>query len=172
MIATYMIISIITIYIDNIMALSMSLPYKNLRYIYVSIRTIFVVGGVTLLLNQYYSIMKSSTKDYCILKALGATKINIRRLMYIQVVSLIIITIPLGLFLGQMLTNSLLHFFAAIIMNSTTVEVIDSSNTFLLVSGSLCGFIICIGIYLERGVRKMPLSNILSDYSAIGKGVR
>lgn len=172
MIAAYMIITIITIYIDNIQALSMALLYKNLRYLYVSIRTIFVVGGVTLLLNQYYHIMKSSTKDYCILKALGATKCNIRSLIFMHAVLLIITTIPLGLFLGQMLTNGLLHFFAAVIMNSTSVEVIASSNTFLLISGSLCGFIICIGIYLERGIRKMPLSNILSDHSAIGKGVR
>jgi ABC-type lipoprotein release transport system permease subunit len=172
MIAAYMIITIITIYIDNIQALSMALLYKNLRYLYVSIRTIFVVGGVTLLLNQYYHIMKSSTKDYCILKALGATKCNIRSLIFMHAVLLIITTIPLGLFLGQMLTNGLLHFFAAVIMNSTSVEVIASSNTFLFISGSLCFFIICIGIYLERGIRKMPLSNILSDHSAIRKGVR
>jgi len=132
MVSAYIMISIITIYIDNIMAPSMKLPYRNMHYIYVSIRTIFVIGGITLLINQYYNIMKSSTRDYCILKALGATKYNIRKLILMQAILLFIITIPLGLFLGHTLTNSILNIFADVTMNDNVVDRIASSNTFLL----------------------------------------
>jgi predicted lysophospholipase L1 biosynthesis ABC-type transport system permease subunit len=139
------------------------MPYQDLGYLYISIRTIFVIGGITLLVYQYYNIMKSGTRDYCILKALGATKHNIRKLILMQVISLIIITIPLGLFLGNRLTNMILNFFADVTMSNSAVDIIDSSNTILLASGSLCAFIICIGIYMERGIQKTSLANILSE---------
>lgn len=170
-IAAYIAIAITMIYIDNILVLSTENKSANIRYLYISIRTIFMIGGITFVISQYYNIMKSGVRDYCILKALGATKHNIRILIFVQIIFLIVITIPMGLFGGYIITGSILSLLGGFSLNQNTLRIIDSSSTFLLIAGAACCFIISLGIYLEIGIRKMPLSNILSDNEIIGKEV-
>jgi predicted lysophospholipase L1 biosynthesis ABC-type transport system permease subunit len=170
-IGTYIAMAVAMIYIDNLFILSMNYRYPNFRYLFVSIRTLVIIGGITFIISQFYSIMSSGIRDYCILKALGATKHNIRILIMLQMIFLIIITVPIGLFTGYILTGSILKFLGSFSLNQRTLALIESANTFLMAAAIACCFIISIGIYLDRGIRKMPLSSFASDNTVIGKEV-
>lgn len=162
-ILTYIILAIIMVYMDNVLILSTEPVYTNMHYIFISIRTIFFIAGITYIINQYHSIMKSGMRDYCILRGLGATRNIIRILIFLQMLFLVIISIPIGLLGGYMLTGFIVRFLDEFSIEYHTIDWVVSSTTFYLAAGAFCCFILSIGIYLERGVRKMPLSNILSD---------
>jgi predicted lysophospholipase L1 biosynthesis ABC-type transport system permease subunit len=138
-------------------------------YIYIGIRTIFFIAGITFIISQYYNIMKSSIKDYCILRGLGASKHNIQSLIFIQVVFLIIISIPVGLYCGYLLTGMIIHLLGNYTVEQNTMNWIVSTNTFYAVAGVTCLLIIAIGIYLEIGTRKMSISDIFSRSPVIDK---
>lgn len=165
MIVSFVAIAVATIYCESMLILSTNSPFYNLNRIYSSIRVVIIIAGITFIMNQYYIIMKASTRDYHILRVLGATRNNIRILILEQVFLLIFITLPLGLFIGYFLTGSIMSFFDRIILNHNKLEIIDSVKTFILVSGCICFSIILIGFYLERGVLKTPISSILTEVS-------
>jgi len=167
LIVTYIAVAILTVYIDNVLTLGTEIPFPNLQYIYGSIRTIFILGGITFIIYQYFTIMKASMKDYYILKALGATNHNIRVLLFIQVMLVIVITVPLGLSTGHYFTDLILNLLDGFILNRGTMELVNSSNTYYILTASLCCIIISFGVYMEIGIRKMPLSDIMSDSSVI-----
>ncbi|MDD3174190.1 MAG: FtsX-like permease family protein [Herbinix sp.] len=168
-VVTYILSAITMVYMDNILILSTESLYSNLHYIYISVRTIFFIAGITFVISQYYNIMKSSMRDYYILRGLGATKNTIRILIILQIIFLMVVSIPIGLLGGYILTGYIINFLGKFSLNHNTLEWIASSTTFFLLAGATCCLIISIGVYLEIGVRKMPLSNILSDYPIIGK---
>ena len=163
-IAAYIAIAVTMVYIDNILVLSTVNESSNLRYLYISIRTIFIIGGIAFVISQYYNIIKSGIRDYCILKALGATTHNIRMLILVQMVFLFIITIPFGLFGGYILTCNILELIDGFSLNREALRVIDSADTFMLIAGIAGCFIISLGLYLERGISKIPLTSIISDH--------
>lgn len=165
----YLIIAVMMIYIDNIIVLSSQREYSDLRYLYISLRTVLLIGGIIFAINQYYNIMKSSIRDFCIMRGLGATNQNIRSLISLQVILLIIISIPIGLLGGYLLTSLFLGLLEEFSLDQNTLKWIASSTTFAVTAGVTCCFIISTGIYLERESRKIPLSDILSDNSLLGK---
>jgi ABC-type antimicrobial peptide transport system permease subunit len=170
-IGTYIAMAVTLVYMDNLLFLSSENMYPYLHYLYISLRTIFAIGGITFIISQYYNIMRSGVRDYCILKALGATRQNIKNLIFLQMIFLIIITVPIGLFTGYLLTGSILELLDSFSLNQNTLDFIDSINTFFIIAGIACCFIISIGIYLERGIRKLPLSSILTDSTIMGEEV-
>ena len=159
----YIIISVLMIYIDNILILSSEFMFPNFRYLYISIRTVFLIGGITFIISQYYNIMKAGTRDYLIMKSLGATKGIVRSLIVIQIVLLILITIPLGLFSGYLLSNLILNSISDFSLSTHTQDLLDSTRTFYIIAVSACCFIISIGIYLERGISRTPVSSIIIE---------
>jgi ABC-type antimicrobial peptide transport system permease subunit len=170
-IATYVTMAVIMVYIDNFLILSDDYINTNFRHLYISIRTVFLSAGAALVISQYYNIMKSSLRDYFILKSLGATRYNIRLLIFIQAVFLIVITIPFGFLSGHILTKYMISFMNDFALNNNTTEIMDSTSTFFFIAGITCLFIITIGVHLERGVRNMPLGKIMADNTVIGKEV-
>lgn len=159
----YIFIAVIMVFIDNALILGSGFAYPDFHYIYVGIRTIFLLGGVLLIINQYYNIMKSGLRDYYNMKKPGVTKNNFRILILIQVLFLILTTVPIGLFGGYQLTGMLLNSMGSFSIDSRMKELINSINTFYIMSGAASCSIILTGIYLERGIRKLPLSSVLSD---------
>jgi ABC-type antimicrobial peptide transport system permease subunit len=111
--------------------------------------------------------MKSGLREFYVLKKPNVADQNIRNLILLQVLFLILTTIPAGLFSGYLLTGKVLNMLAGFSLDSHTMNMIDSITTFYAISGLACASIITIGIYLERRTRKAPLSSILSDYQAI-----
>lgn len=168
---SYIAISAIMIYIDNTLILGSDFIYPSFRYIYISIRTVFIIGGILLIVSQYYNVMKSSIRDYCILKTLGATKNIIRMLIFIQIVFLMIITSPIGLYTGYILSNLIINSLGSFSLNSSSKDLINSSNTFYLIAGIASCIIIGFGIYLEWGVRKMRISSFILGNTAMNKEV-
>lgn len=156
-------ITIITIYIENILVMSMELPLPNLRFTFGSIQTIFCISGATFVVDQFNKIMKSNMRDISILKALGATKHNIRVFILLQAVLLIVMTLPMGLVIGIFLTKQILKFLVEVSFYDSINVLFYSGVTFFLISAGICFSIMMIGIDIEKGVRKMPPSQILSE---------
>jgi Putative GTPases (G3E family) len=168
-IITYLLVAVLMIYMDNVSILSGGSEHSNLHYIYITIRSIFFLGGFTFIISQYYNIMKSGTKDYCVLKGLGATNDTIRYLIFLQTIFLIFISIPVGLLSGYLLTGKITDFLENYMVARDTLDWINTSVTFYITAGVICCFIISIGIYQERRLRKMPLSKIFLDNTLVGK---
>jgi hypothetical protein len=84
---------------------------------------------------------------------------------------LIIITIPVGLYGGYLFTGFIMKFLGDFSSNSRTQEVIASSKSFALIAAVSCCIIMSIGVYIDSGVRKMPLSKIMYDIPEINKEV-
>ena len=166
---TYLIITFATVYIDSVLSYSTQMENSNLRYIFISILTIFYIAGVTLISYQYYDIMKSGMRDYYILMGLGATKHMIRFLIFIHVALLIFISIPAGLFCGYIFIELMKNFITNISTNESILKNINSTAILMMIAGVIGSLVISIGVYLERNVWKMPLSNILSGSTMIGK---
>ncbi len=166
-IITYISIAVLMVYIDNVLILSTDYTYSSFQYLFLSIRTVFIIAGVSFVASQYYSIMKSGLMNYYILKSLGATKRNIRVLLLIQALLLIFITLPVGLYSGYMLCGIVLKGLSEFTLNSSTREMFSSISPCFTIAAATSCIIFSIGIYLERGINKRSLSNIMSDYPAI-----
>jgi ABC-type antimicrobial peptide transport system permease subunit len=164
-------IAVISIYIDNILAISKGMPSEKLRYIFGSIQTIFCLAAVSYVLNQYYTILKSDIRDFSLIKAFGATKQDLRILILFEVVLLIVFTIPLGVFGGIVLVNILLYVLPDMSLRTSTIALLDYSAVSLVISAIIICFIIITGIKIEVGIRKISPSQILSENSIFGKEV-
>lgn len=163
--------AVITIYIDNVLALSSENTYRGWNDFYESIRTIFIIGGITFVVQQYYVILKSNKKDYSILLALGATKHNIRTLIISQVITIIILTIPVGFFSGFITSNMIMSRIDDFVLGVDRWKQLDVNFICYMISGVICCFVIFIGAYVERDIWHAPLSCIFSDRHVGGKEV-
>lgn len=167
----YLSISLIMVYMDNVLYLSSEFMYPRIHYIYTGFRSVIIIGGIFFIIIQYYNIMKSSLRDYCIFKTLGATKRIIRILITLQEVVLIFITLPIGLFFGNTSCILIINSFANLTVNDNVIKLLDSFVVFIVFTVIASSFIICIGFHLEKSVRKLPLSVTLSDKTSLGKEV-
>lgn len=167
---SYLIISVTTVYADNILVFSSESVYSEMRYLYISILTIFSIAGLSLILYQYLNIIKSSMRDYCLARGLRVTKHNIRMLILLQVVLLIIVSLPVGLLCGYLLTEAIISLIGNVTRGQQYIwSRVTSTTTLFFVAGVISSLIIAIGVYLDLLVRKKPIDNILSDSFLVGK---
>lgn len=159
----YLVVSITMIYIDNILILSSDSIYSNMHYIYIGIRTVIFLAGVTFIIHQYYNILKSGARDYGIFKGLGATNRDLINLLFIQVILLIVISILVGMLGGYFLTGLITRFISEYSLNHKVMEGVASSTAFFIASGSSCLIITIIGAFLWNGIKKQPVSDLFSD---------
>jgi ABC-type antimicrobial peptide transport system permease subunit len=123
-----------------------------LSFKYSSIQTILIIASGIFIINQFYHIMRSSSKDYIIIKALGATKNQIRSLIFIQAVLLFLFTVPLGICIGMTASDFILNSLSEFAVHK--LKLLDSSIIILFISGMISCAIIVIGILLEIGSRR------------------
>lgn len=161
----YVIFSFTIIFIDSILTWNTATAKSELHYLLNSILTVIFISGITIMIYQFYTVMKSGMKDYSILRGLGATNYNIRFLNMIQMIFLIIVSIPIGLLCGYSLTKYLVISLNSIIPNHTIMKSITSTSTLLILAGIISSFIISIGVYLDRSIRRMTLSGVITDTS-------
>lgn len=154
LIASYVLISVTMIYMEKILALSNEQIYNNIQYLYISISTLIYIGGIVFIISQYHTILENSIKDYCILKVLGATMHNITLLIMLQMIFLIIISVPMGLWGGYIATSIILSLLGDFSANLNITKWIESYDIFLASSCITCCCIILAGIYLKVEVRK------------------
>lgn len=164
--AGFVAIAVLTVYIDNVLILS-SDYYPGFRYLYLSIRTLFIIAGIFFIIGQYYNIMKTGMKDYLILKSLGATGGDMRKLIFLKGMILILIILPLGLYGGFSLTSLIMKCLSSFSVDHGAEKLLNSTNTFITAAIAGCCIIAAIGIYLDQGVRKMPLTSHLTEGSAV-----
>ncbi len=171
-IAAYVLIAVLMVYIDNVLILSSDFFYPDFRYLYHSIRAVFIIAGVSYVSNQYYSVMKSGLRDYLILRQIGATRYNIRILILVQILCLILITTPVGLLSGFSITDMVLKVISSYSLNTDSSEMINTTQTFFIIVGAASCFIISVGIYLDREIKKMPCSNLLTEFTSMGQEMK
>lgn len=162
-------IAVITVYIDNVITLSYDIYFHELKNIYRSIRTIFTFGGIAFVVQQYLVILKSSRKDYCVLKALGATRHNIQTLIFTQVLTIVMITIPVGFLSGSIITSLFVNCFNDFTIGTEAGKLIDAYKICFIISGIVCCIVAFIGVYVERRIWCTPLSSIISDQQVFRK---
>lgn len=170
-IVTYLLISFISIYIDNMLGLYTGSEFTELRYSCISILTILMLAGLTIVIYQFYTVMGSGINDYRILRGLGATNSNIRFLNIVHMIILIIISIPIGLFCGYFLTSYLIRLLDSQVHNQLILERITSQTTLMIFAGIISSFIISFGVYLDRYIKKMSLTSILTERTAASEEI-
>lgn len=153
----YLIIVMLTIYINLIQSFSSDLTLNSLHSIMSSIQTIFWISGISYIIYQYYKLMESCIGDYSILKSLGAKKKQLQLLIFIQTL-LLVITMPIGLFAGNYLVNCLC--LGLNIHDNKILQIANMSLTFYLLSAIISTAIFLIGIDLEKNIRRLPPNNI------------
>lgn len=158
------------IYLNLMLSMNTAIEHSVIRYKVVGILTVFFIAGFIIILHQYLNIMKSGMRDYYILLGLGATKRNIQFLIFVQSVFLIVISIPIGLLCGYALTGFITGYLGEYTLNHNILGRLTSVTTLLLVAGVIGSYILSIAVYLERKIRKLPLSYIFSDRALNVKG--
>jgi hypothetical protein len=141
----YLVVSVTVIYIDNILTLSSDSIYSNMHYIYIGIRTVIFLAGVTFIIHQYYNILKSGVRDYDIFKGLGATSRDLLNLLFVHAILLIAISISVGMLGGYLLTGLIIRCLSEYSLNHKVMEGVASSAVFFIASGSSCLIITMIG---------------------------
>lgn len=156
-IMAYVMLSFVTIYFYGMLTLKSVSKNSELRYTLISVLTILIIASIMTVIYQLYTMMKSGMRDYKILRGLGATYFDIRVLNIVQGVVLIIVSIPIGLLCGYLLTSFIIHSMNYLIQNKPVMEGITSLAMLFILSGVVLCFIISIGVYLDRNMRKLPL---------------
>lgn len=136
----------------------LSLPsFVYLRFKYSSIQISLNIVCSIFVLNQYYRIMKMNSKNYYIMKTLGAEKNQIHVLILFQEFLLFVLTIPFGLFVGNLSSNLILKVLTVLMIQDFSYHLIDSSLLILFISGMVICAIYVFGIMLEAGIKgKLP----------------
>jgi ABC-type antimicrobial peptide transport system permease subunit len=137
------------------MELLSSLRYLNFKYSSIQL-TLCILGGI-FILNQYYRIMKTNIKNYSIIKVLGASRNQMRVLIYLQSLLLFAVTVPFGLFAGISLSNYILKTLYRLIFQGFDYYTMDSSLEILFLSGMISFAVMVFGVITEMGMkRKWP----------------
>jgi len=164
-ITVYIVMTVLLTYINSVLNLVTDSMHPNFLYLYFSMRSVLIIGGLTIIINQYYNIMITNKKDYYILKVLGATKMNIDTLILLQIMLLISITIPTGMLCIYFIRGAISEIFEIQSINNIVKEQTVSNKTFIIIVSVAMCIIIYMGYYLAKGIRKTSLSSILSDHS-------
>lgn len=135
------------IYIDNVLLIYSKVDFLHYRYIFNSIRAIFILSLLLFLSYQYNSIIKVTLKEYRFLYMKGMEKQKIRILMFEQIGFLLVISIAVGLYTGNYLSCAILSIAKKIFMVTRYQEVINSNSSFYLVAGIIS--IIIIGLAID-----------------------
>lgn len=162
-ILSYLLLALTTVCANKIMILSSGSLYPEMHYLYISILTILLIAGASMIVYQYLNIMKTGLRDYYIQQGHRTTKRSIRHIILMQVVFLVIVSLPVGLLGGYFLSESVINLLRSISKNLILLGEVSSVTPLVFCAGVIGSFIVLIGIHLDVTVRKMPLDNILSD---------
>ncbi len=124
------------------------------NYKYSSIQmSLSVLGGI-FVINQYYRTMKGNIKNYGIIKTMGASRNQMRLLIYLQTFLLFIITVPVGIFAGISISNIILKALSENQFRNHHYNGLESSAGILIISGAISCTILAFGVITEIGVKK------------------
>lgn len=109
--------------IVNAIADSMSLKIP-----YMITNMVLALATILLIYNIFYILVTSRTKDFGILRAIGFIPKDIGKIMTLEVLMYSIISIPIGLILGYIISNLCRSYVIGVIYNVNYVNIIKSDS--------------------------------------------
>ncbi len=165
-ITNYIAIAVCSIVIDNLFLLLKMDSIYGLAHLKGSLQAILLMAGCGFIGKQYHDIMRLNTVEYSFLRAMGTTRKYIRRLSAIRIL-LFPATILSGVFLGFYGTQLIVNMLTGLVISTFLLQMIDSVNTFLFITTSMCFIILLIGIYHDKKVKKKQAVKLLLGFTAV-----
>ena len=150
----YIAATFFTIYIDNVLLIYSRDDFPQYHHIYNNIRAVFIISLVFFASYQYYNVMKISRQGYFIFITNRATRRQIRILIFFQILFLLFITITIGLFIGYHFSNILVNYADIMLIDTSFGSMLNSDNTFSLISIVISSIIIVLAIDMDRTLWK------------------
>ncbi|CEP45485.1 ABC transporter permease [[Clostridium] sordellii] len=108
-----------------ILAMSDSL---SLKIPYITISIVLALATILLIYNIFYILVSNRTKDFGTLRAVGFIPSDILKIMFLEIIIYISISIPIGLLLGGLISNMTREYIIAVIYNIKYVNSIKSNS--------------------------------------------
>ncbi len=134
--------------LNNKLIIAMS-DSMSLKIPYIIINMVLAFTTILLIYNIFYILVSNRTKDFGILRALGFIPIDVSKIMIIEIFIYSIISIPIGLLLGEVISNLFRDYVIGVIYNIDYANSIKSPNymSTYIISALLSIFTVIISVY-------------------------
>lgn len=134
--------------LNNKLIIAMS-DSMSLKIPYIIINMVLAFTTILLIYNIFYILVSNRTKDFGILRALGFIPIDVSKIMILEIFIYSIISIPIGLLLGGVISNLFRDYVIGVIYNIDYANSIKSPNymSTYIISALLSIFTVIISVY-------------------------
>lgn len=134
--------------LNNKLIIAMS-DSMSLKIPYIIINMVLAFTTILLIYNIFYILVSNRTKDFGILRALGFIPIDVSKIMILEIFIYSIISIPIGLLLGEVISNLFRDYVIGVIYNIDYANSIKSPNymSTYIISALLSIFTVIISVY-------------------------
>ncbi|MDV8110315.1 ABC transporter permease [Bacillus sp. BAU-SS-2023] len=134
--------------LNNKLIIAMS-DSMSLKIPYIIINMVLAFTTILLIYNIFYTLVSNRTKDFGILRALGFIPKDVSKIMILEIFIYSIISIPIGLLLGEVISNLFRDYVIGVIYNIDYANSIKSPNymSTYIISALLSIFTVIISVY-------------------------
>lgn len=134
--------------LNNKLIIAMS-DSMSLKIPYIIINMVLAFTTILLIYNIFYILVSNRTKDFGILRALGFIPVDVSKIMILEIFIYSIISIPIGLLLGEVISNLFRDYVIGVIYNIDYANSIKSPNymSTYIISALLSIFTVIISVY-------------------------
>ena len=113
--------------LNNKLIIAMS-DSMSLKIPYIIINMVLAFTTILLIYNIFYILVSNRTKDFGILRAVGFIPKDVSKIMILEIFIYSIISIPIGLLLGEVISNLFRDYVIGVIYNIDYANSIKSPN--------------------------------------------
>ncbi|WP_148551200.1 ABC transporter permease [Paraclostridium bifermentans] len=134
--------------LNNKLIIAMS-DSMSLKIPYIIINMVLAFTTILLIYNIFYILVSNRTKDFGILRAVGFIPKDVSKIMILEIFIYSIISIPIGLLLGEAISNLFRDYVIGVIYNIDYANSIKSPNymSTYIISALLSIFTVIISVY-------------------------
>lgn len=134
--------------LNNKLIIAMS-DSMSLKIPYIIINMVLAFTTILLIYNIFYILVSNRTKDFGILRAVGFIPKDVLKIMILEIFIYSIISIPIGLLLGEVISNLFRDYVIGVIYNIDYANSIKSPNymSTYIISALLSIFTVIISVY-------------------------
>lgn len=134
--------------LNNKLIIAMS-DSMSLKIPYIIINMVLAFTTILLIYNIFYILVSNRTKDFGILRAVGFIPKDVSKIMILEIFIYSIISIPIGLILGEVISNLFRDYVIGVIYNIDYANSIKSPNymSTYIISALLSIFTVIISVY-------------------------
>lgn len=134
--------------LNNKLIIAMS-DSMSLKIPYIIINMVLAFTTILLIYNIFYILVSNRTKDFGILRAVGFIPKDVSKIMILEIFIYSIISIPIGLLLGEVISNLFRDYVIGVIYNIDYANSIKSPNymSTYVISALLSIFTVIISVY-------------------------